>query len=131
MARGRQNRRVGRSSGARRALISGLAQALLSHGKIETSVARAKALRAFMDRSAKVAGGGGVAGLRRLVARLGKRQVAVKLVELAKRKNGNSITRVVRIGRRPGDNSPRARVELIVKEVPKTPDVSKSPKAVR
>lgn len=129
MARRRQNERVGRSRGARRALISGLAQALLHHGKIETSVARAKALRAFMDRSVKVAGGGGVANLRRLVARLGNRQVAVKLVSLAKRKNGNSITRIVRLGTRTGDNSPRARVELIVKEVPKTPDVSKPPKA--
>jgi len=45
-----KNRKFGRETGLRRALLSGLAQSLILKGKIRTTLAKAKSLRPVIER---------------------------------------------------------------------------------
>lgn len=118
---GGKRKKLGRSRDGRRALLRGILRELVLHGRIETSLARAKAARSFVERAVRTGSKGDMAAARQLTSILGNEEIARKVVGLAKEKKTSSgIVRVVRIGRRRGDNSPRARVELLVQVPAKT-----------
>ena len=122
------HRRLGRTTEHRLALLRNQAQALLRHERINTTVAKAKELRPFVERLITVAKRGLTDGAdttralhaRRLVRRdLADREVASKLFEtiaprFASRPGG--YTRMLRIGRRQGDDAEVAQVELLGSE---------------
>lgn len=121
------HRKLGRVTEHRLALLRNQAEALLRHERIDTTVAKAKALRPFVERLITIAKRGlaveeGDVTLhaRRLVFRdIQDRVVASKLFDsIAPRfasRNGG-YTRLLRIGPRRGDNSEMAQVELIGSE---------------
>ncbi len=122
------HRKLGRVTEHRIALLRNQAQALLRHERINTTAAKAKELRPFVERLITVAKRGLVDGAettralhaRRLVARdLADREVARKLFEtiaprFATRAGG--YTRVLLAGRRQGDNAEVAQIELVGSE---------------
>ena len=121
-------RKLGRVTEHRMALLRNLAQELLRRERIETTVAKAKELRPFVERLITAAKRGIVAGseggrllhARRLVARdLADRQVTRKLFEtIAPRfvdRQGGYI-RILRSRRRQGDDAELAQIELIGSE---------------
>ena len=122
------HRKLGRVTEHRLALLRNQAQALLRHERINTTVAKAKELRPFVERLITVAKRGLTDGTgttrvlhaRRLVRRdLADREVVSKLFEtiaprFATRPGG--YTRMLRIGRRQGDDAEVAQVELIGSE---------------
>ena len=123
------HRKLGRVTEHRLALLRNQAQALLRHERIKTTVPKAKELRPFVERLITVAkrgladgaeGGSRVLHARRLVARdLTDRDVARKLFEtiaprFASRPGG--YTRLLRAGRRRGDDAEIAQVELVGSE---------------
>ena len=123
------HRKLGRTTEHRLALLRNQAQELLRHERIRTTVPKAKELRPFVERLITVAkrgladgaeGGGRVLHARRLVARdLADRDVARKLFEtiaprFASRPGG--YTRLLRAGRRRGDDAEIAQVELVGSE---------------
>lgn len=122
------HRKLGRVTEHRLALLRNQAQALLRHEQINTTVAKAKELRPFVERLITVAkrgladGGDTTRALnaRRLVRRdLADSEVVSKLFEtiaprFATRPGG--YTRILRIGRRQGDDAEVAQVELIGSE---------------
>ena len=122
------HRKLGRVTEHRTALLRNQAQALLRHEQISTTVAKAKELRPFVERLITVAKRGladGADGIRvvnarRRVARdLADREVAKKLFEtIAPRFESRSggYTRLLRVGRRQGDDAEVARVELVGSE---------------
>lgn len=122
------HRKLGRVTEHRTALLRNQAEELLRRERIETTVAKAKELRPFVERLITTAKRGIAAGAeggrelhaRRLVARdLTDRQVARKLFEtiaprFADRPGG--YIRILRAGRRQGDAAELAQVELIGSE---------------
>ena len=122
------HRKLGRVSEHRIALLRSQAEALLRHGRINTTLAKAKELRPFVERLVTVAKRGLAEGAdsgralhaRRLVRRdLADREVATKLFEsiatrFAERPGG--YTRLLRVGRRKGDDAELAQVELVGSE---------------
>ena len=122
------HRKLGRVSEHRLALLRNQAAALIRHGRITTTVAKAKELRPFVERLITIAKRGIAAGAetsralhaRRIVARdVADRELAGKLFRslaprFAERPGG--YTRLLRVGRRLGDDAPLAQVELLGSE---------------
>jgi len=122
------HRKLGRVTEHRIALLRNQATALLRHERITTTVAKAKELRPFVERLITVAKRGLADGAdtprvihaRRLVRRdVADTAVAGKLFEtlaprFAERPGG--YTRVLRVGRRVGDDAELAQIELIGSE---------------
>lgn len=117
MAKGKAGK-LGRSRDSRRALLRSLACQLIMHGGIETSVARAKALRAFIDKIMRAAVRSDLTGIRRLSSLLAQDRAAVAQVTkiVSRFKTTSGATRILLLGGRVGDNSSRARIELILRK---------------
>jgi large subunit ribosomal protein L17 len=104
MRHGNQNRKFGRSSDQRTALLRGLAISLIEEGKIKTTQAKAKELSSLAERLVTYGKEGSVSARRRASSALGNPQDAVikKLFEeiapnYTERKGG--YTRVIKMGR--------------------------------
>ena len=108
--------KLGRTGTHRRAMMRNLATALFQHGRIETTAAKAKALRPFAERLITLGKRGDIHA-RRLAARHIQDQGTLKVLfgDIAGRfseRNGG-YTRVLRTGVRKGDNAPTALIELV------------------
>lgn len=109
-------KRLSRSSGARRALFKGLLTDLFRNERIETTEAKAKAIRSQAEKLITIARRGDLSSRRRIQSELASPQVAKKLFEeIAKeykeRKGG--YTRIYKLGPRKGDAAPMAMLELV------------------
>lgn len=108
----------------RKALIANLASQLFLHGKIKTTVVKAKALRPFAERIITLAKSAAVAEkpeqklhYRRLaIARVRNEQAVKKLfdelVEQFLKRNGG-YTRIYKLMSRVGDGAPMALIQLV------------------
>ena len=122
------HRKLGRVTEHRLATLRNLSQMLLRHERIDTTLAKAKELRPFIERLITVAKRGLEDGAdtpralhaRRLVARdLADKRVASKLFEtIAPRfeSRPGGYTRVLRLGRRQGDCAEIAQIEFVGSE---------------
>lgn len=100
----------------RRALLRSLTTELIRHGKITTTLARAKALRSEADRMITLAKDGSLAARRQAMGFIYDKQLVHALFEAAQERYGSrkgGYTRVVRTVPRQGDNSEMAIVELV------------------
>ena len=116
------HRKLGRVSEHRISLLRNQAVALIRHERINTTVAKAKELRPFVERLITVAKRGLSEGAetgralhaRRLIARdVSDREVLGKLFDsIAPRFSGRAggYTRLLHLGRRKGDDAPLAQV---------------------
>ncbi len=105
-----------RKSGPRKALIRGLMHSLVEHGRIKTTVSRAKEVRRHIERVVTLGRKGDLNSLRLIIARLASKDMAVELVKnIAPRfkDRPGGYTRVVKIGRRPGDTAEMAFLEFV------------------
>jgi large subunit ribosomal protein L17 len=115
-------RTLGRDAGHRKALFRNLIRALYLHGRITTTEAKARAIRADAEKLITKAkrglaeGGNRVHAQRQVVAYLNDKAAAQKLFdELAPRyetRNGG-YTRIVKLGKRLGDAADMAIIELV------------------
>lgn len=110
-------RKFGRNKNQRHALLKGLALALIAHGKIETTEAKAKELRPFIEKLITKANVGTLASRRIVISRLyNLTSEANKLInDIApkyKERNGG-YTRITKLPRRSGDASKMALIEFI------------------
>lgn len=107
---------LGLVSGHRRALLANLAAALIVNERIQTTQAKAKALRPYVERLITLAKKGDLHSRRKALAALGKRSVVDRLfVELGPRfaeRNGG-YTRIIKTSPRIGDGAPMAVIELV------------------
>ena len=111
-----KGRRLKRTSEQKRALMRGLAQALIERGAIETTEARAKELRPFVEKLITKAKSGTLHDLRLAGRHVQKREVNDKLFteigpKFASRAGG--YTRILKVGHRKGDGAEMARIELV------------------
>jgi large subunit ribosomal protein L17 len=112
----RAGRKLGRDSAHRKALYANLASALIEHGRIKTTEAKAKEVRPVVEEMITLGKRGDIAAQRQAVAFLRSKRVAHTLfAEIAPRfaDRPGGYTRVVKIGPRQGDAAPMAYLELV------------------
>ena len=121
---GYKGRKFGRERDQRRALMKGLAMSLVEHGRIETTLPKAKELKRHIEKIITKAKQGDLAGRRQVIAALSTRAAAYKLVDeiapqLAHRTSGH--VRVERTRLRVGDGAQMAIIEFVdeLKSIPK------------
>ena len=110
------HRKFNRTSSHRKAVFKNMAAALLRHEAIITTLPKAKELRKVVEPLITLAKTPTLANRRLAFARLRDREMVVKLFDVLgpryETRNGG-YTRVLKHGFRPGDNAPRAFMELV------------------
>ena len=116
MRHARAGKKLGRDSAHRKALYSNLAGALIQHGRIETTEAKAKAVKPYAEKLITLGKRGGLHCRRQALATLQDPKLTEKLFSaLADRyrdRKGGYI-RIVKAGFRHGDCAPMAVIELV------------------
>jgi len=112
----RAGRKLGRDSAHRKALYANLAVALIEHGRIKTTEAKAKEVRPFVEQMITLGKRGDLAAHRQAVRVLRSKSAAHALISevaprFADRQGG--YTRVVKLGPRQGDAAQMAYLELV------------------
>lgn len=113
---GYKGRKFGRERDQRRALLKGLATSLVLHGKIETTLPKAKELVRYIEKVITKAKKGDLANRRRVIAALSTQAAAFKLVdEIAPQLSGRTSghVRVQRTRIRVGDGTQMATIEFV------------------
>ena len=108
--------RLAGSPAHQRQLMANLAIALFEHGGITTTVSRAKALRPYAEKLITKGKKGGVHRQRQVVALIHDQTVTSKLfteIAPAYQDRNGGYTRILKLGPRPGDQAPMARIELV------------------
>lgn len=109
-------RQLGRNGGHRRALLRNLVTALLKHGRIETTEAKAKEITPIAEKMITLAKRGDLHARRQVMAYVQERAAAHRLFEELKEhfldRQGGYV-RMVKKGFRKGDGAPVSVVELV------------------
>jgi large subunit ribosomal protein L17 len=109
-------RKLGRSSSHRKALFRNLVTDLLNHEKITSTEAKAKEIRGLAEKMITLGKKGGLTSRRQALAFILDEKIAAKVFdELAPRyaERPGGYTRIIKLGPRPGDGAPMARIELV------------------
>jgi large subunit ribosomal protein L17 len=114
----KRGRKLGRNSTHRLALMRNLAAALFEHGRIVTTVAKAKELRPFAEKLITLAKRGSLHARRLVLARLGNNKAATRrlFAEIAPKftDRPGGYTRILKRAKvRLGDAGPTAFIELV------------------
>jgi large subunit ribosomal protein L17 len=115
----KRGRRLGGSSAHQKAMMGNLVASLIAAESIVTTEAKAKAIRPVVEKcvtAAKRAPEGSLHAHRRVVGLIRDKDMAHKLfVEIAPRyaERPGGYTRILKLGPRPGDNAPMARIEFV------------------
>jgi large subunit ribosomal protein L17 len=112
----RSGKKLGRDASHRRALYANLAGALIEHGRIKTTEAKAKAVKPIAEQMITLGRRGDLHARRQALAFLRSPDVVHKLFSdvgprFADRPGGYS--RIVKIGPRPGDAAQLVYLELV------------------
>ena len=116
MAAPRKGPRFGRDPAHQRLIMANLAASLFEAEHIVTTEAKAKALRPYAEHLITKAKTGGVHQRRQVIATIHDQDVTHKLfADIAPRYTNRpgGYLRILKLGPRPGDNAPMARVELV------------------
>ncbi|MFC1611376.1 50S ribosomal protein L17 [Myxococcota bacterium] len=108
--------KLNRTSTHRMALMRNMATALFRHERIETTHAKARALKSFADRLITLGKRGDLHARRRAAVHIKDHEILRKLFdELAERYRAREggYTRVLKVNRRRGDNAPISLIELV------------------
>lgn len=109
-------RKLGRTSAHRAALLANLSISLIEHGKIETTVMKAKELRSYIEKLITTAGKNDSNAHRAVFAALHNKEATKKLVnEIAPQyvERAGGYTRITRTRIRRGDATTMAFIELV------------------
>lgn len=113
-------RKLNRTSAHRKALFMNLANALIKHEQIKTTLPKAKDLRPYVEKLVTLAKRGDMHARRQAVSKLQDKDIVSKLfsalAERYKERNGGYI-RVLKAGFRYGDNAPLAIIEFVDRDV--------------
>jgi large subunit ribosomal protein L17 len=109
--------RLGGGPAHERLMLANLSQSLFEHGRITTTLTRAKRLRPYAERLITFAKRGDLASRRRVMGVIHDKSVVHTLFteigpSFAERNGG--YTRITKVGIRKGDSAPLAVIELVV-----------------
>ncbi|OIH99387.1 MULTISPECIES: 50S ribosomal protein L17 [unclassified Curtobacterium] len=116
--------RLGGGPAHERLLLSNLANALFTHGRITTTETKAKRLRPVAERLITFAKRGDLHARRRVISILRDKSVVHTLFteiapQVEDRQGG--YTRITKLGFRKGDNAPLASIELVLEPLTSSP----------
>lgn len=109
-------RKLGRTTDHRKAMLRGMVTYLLENGQIETTVTRAKEVRAMAEKMITIAKKNDLHAKRQVLAYVTKEDVAKKLFdEIAPSYNERSggYTKIIKTGPRRGDAAEMAIIQLV------------------
>jgi len=125
-------RHLNRSSSQRKALFKGLVTQVLQHERIETTEAKAKAVRGDVEKVITLAKRGDVHSRRLVLKTVGDKKVVEKLFDNIgprfKERNGG-YTRIIKLGPRHGDAAEMVLLELVEREAPEVDTKNAKPKS--
>jgi large subunit ribosomal protein L17 len=128
----KEGRKLGRTSSHRKALLRNMVTSLLECEKIETTDAKAKELRKVADKMITWGKRGDLHARRQVLKVVNNKKTVHKLFgDIAPRfrERSGGYTRIIKTGRRKGDNAPLSIIELIPLQEPKaTPRKEKEAK---
>jgi len=108
--------KLGRSSAHRRSLLANLTCSLIEHGKIRTTLGKAKALRPVAEKMVTLGKRGDLHARRQAVAFLRHKDIVKTLFDeiapAAKDRQGG-YCRIVKLGARQSDSAPMAIIEWV------------------
>jgi large subunit ribosomal protein L17 len=116
MRHAKSGKKLGRDASHRRALYANLTGALITHGRIETTEAKAKAVRPYAEKLVTLGKRGDLHARRQAMAELRSNDVVHHLFsEVAPRfaERPGGYTRIVKLGPRQGDAAPMALLEFV------------------
>ena len=116
MRHGMSGRKLNRTKAHRKALFMNLAQALVKHEQIKTTLPKAKDLRPIVEKLVTLGKRGGLHARRQLISHIQDEKLVTKLMTvLADRYKGRpgGYTRVLKAGFRYGDAAPMAIIEFV------------------
>ena len=110
-------RKLGRTSDHRKAMLRGMVTYLIENGQIETTVTRAKEVRAMAEKMITIGKDNSLHSKRQVYSYITKEDVAKQLFnDVAENKyasRNSGYTRIYKIGPRRGDAAEMAIIELI------------------
>jgi large subunit ribosomal protein L17 len=116
MRHARSGKKLGRDMAHRKALYANLAGAVIEHGRIKTTVTKAKAVKPIAEQLITLGRRGDIHARRQAVAFLRSKDIVHKLfaeVGPAYAERPGGYLRITRIGPRPGDSAEMAYLELV------------------
>ena len=117
--------KLGRTTSHRTAMFRNMVTSLLKYDRIQTTDVKAKELRRWADNIITLAKRGDLHARRQALAIVMEKDVVNKLFAEAAERFGSragGYTRIVKLGRRPGDAAPVSIIELIAADKTKTKD---------
>ena len=129
MRHGKKNNHLGRKTAHRKAMLANMACSLIEHKRINTTVAKAKALKQFVEPLVTKSKEDTTHNRRIVFSRLRQKDAVTALfrdvaVKVGDRPGG--YTRIIKLGNRLGDNADMALIELV--DYNETSNVGKSTK---
>ncbi|HAU07996.1 MAG: 50S ribosomal protein L17 [Candidatus Yanofskybacteria bacterium RIFOXYD1_FULL_44_17] len=120
MRRGK-HRKFGRESIQRHALYKALATALIDHGRIKTTVAKAKTISSYVSKLVTKAKSNSVAAKREMAKDLGAKAIFKLFTEIAPKfkDHKGGYTRITKLGDRKSDAASMVFIEFTFKEAEK------------
>ncbi len=112
----KSGRKLNRTASHRKAMLANLAVSLLDKERITTTIVKAKELRSFVARLITYGKKGSLHAIRLAARKIKDRNVLNKLfndIAPAYKDREGGYTRIVKIGRRKGDNSDMSIIELV------------------
>lgn len=116
MRHGKKFNHLGRTTSHRKAMLANMASSLIEHKRITTTLAKAKALRMYVEPLLTKAKNDTTHSRRTVFAYLQNKEVLTTLFrEVAEKIAGRpgGYTRIVKLGNRLGDNAEMAIIELV------------------
>lgn len=115
MRHANKNKKFGRTTNQRNALMRSLAYSLILKGKIKTTETKAKALRPFVEKLVTMGKKETLASRRLLAARVGEEAAKKISTDLAKEYKGRAggYTRITKMVRRGSDGAAMAVIEFV------------------
>lgn len=110
------SRKLGRTSDHRKAMLRGMVTYLLEHGRIETTLMRAKEVRSMAEKMITIGKTNTLHHKRQVHAYVTKEDVVKKLFdEIAPKyaSTAGGYTRIIKLGPRRGDAAEMAIIELV------------------
>ncbi len=117
----RNVKKLGRDAAHRRALLANLAVSLIEHKRIRTTLAKAKAVRPYVEKLVTLGKRGDLHARRQAVGHLHVQQAVRELFDViapaaAERQGG--YTRITKLGQRISDAAPMAFIEWVDQPAP-------------
>lgn len=121
MRHGFKQRKMGATdSSHRKAMLAGMAAALVKHEQITTTLPKAKALRPYVEKLITLGKKGGLANRRKAISTMRDETQVRKLFDVLSERYADrtgGYTRIMKAGFRYGDAAPMAVIELVDRDV--------------